>query len=56
MVYGLMDTINRTKTKTLQLRKISLLFFPCSVSYKKHAIPHCVIAAILGVILNILQR
>ena len=50
MVHGLMDTIPRTKTKTLPLRKIRVYHS------KNHVIPHPVIAAILNVILNILQR
>ena len=32
MLHGLMDAIPRTKTKTLPFRKISLLFFLCSIS------------------------
>ena len=57
MVHGLMDTIPRTKTKTLQLRKIRVCYFFCAVYYSKnHVIPHRVIGAILDVILNILQR
>ena len=33
VVHGLMDTLTRTKTKTLQLRKIRVCYvFPCSVS------------------------
>ena len=51
----LMDTITRTKTKN-NITKNSPLFFPCcSVSKQKHVIPHPVIAAILDIILNILQ-
>ena len=55
MVYGLMDTILRTKTKTLPLQKI-LLFFRAVHHSKNHVIPHRVIGAILDVILNSLQR
>ena len=56
--HGLMDTITRTKTKNITvMKKKSPLFFPCSVSLQqKHVIPRPVIAAILHVILNILQR
>ena len=47
-VHGLMDTIPRTKTKTLPLRKIRVCSFFCAVYHsKKHVIPHRVIAAIL---------
>ena len=55
MVHGLMDTILRTKTKTLPLRKISQIFFHAVYHSKNNVIPHPVIAAILDVILNILQ-
>ena len=49
------DTQN--KTKTLPLRKLRVRYFFHAVFYKKtHVIPHPVIAAILNVILNILQR
>ena len=51
-----MDTISRTKTKTLPLRKLRVCFFHAVYYRKKHVIPHPVIAAILNVILNILQR
>ena len=55
-VHGLMDTITRTKTKTLPLRKIRVCYFFRAVYHSKsHVIPHPVIAAILDVILNILQ-
>ena len=56
MVHGLMDTIPRTKTKTLPLRKLRELFFRAVYYSKNHAIPHRVIGAILDVIVNILQR
>ena len=57
MVHGLMDTIPRTKTKTLPLRKIRVCYFFRAVyQSKNHVISHPVIAAILDVILNILQR
>ena len=57
MVHGLMDTIPRTKAKTLPLRKIRACYIFRAVYHSKnHAIPHCVIAAILEIILNILQR
>ena len=55
MEHGLMDTIPRTMTETL--RKIRVCYFFCAVYHRKnHAIHHRVIAAILDVILNILQR
>ena len=50
MVHVLMDTIPRTKTKTLPLRKIRVYHS------KNNVIPHPVISVILNVILNILQR
>ena len=57
MMHGLMDTIPRTKTKTLPLRKIRVCYFFHAVYHSKnHVIPHPVVAAILDVILNILQR
>ena len=57
MVHGLIDTIPRTKTKTLPLRKLRVCYFFHAMYYSKnHVIPHPVIAAILNVILNILQR
>ena len=53
MVHG---SIPRAKTKTLPLRKIRVCYFFCAVYHsKKHVIPNCVIAAILDVILDILQ-
>ena len=56
MVHGLVETIPRTKTKTLSLRKIRVCYFFCAVYHSKnHAIPLRVIAAILDVILHILQ-
>ena len=57
MVNELMDTILRTKTETLPLRKIRVCYFFCAVYHSKnHVIPHPVIAAILDVILSILKR
>ena len=58
MVRGLMNTITRAKTKkTLSLRKIRVCYYFRVVNHSKnHVIPHPVIAAILKVILNILQR
>ena len=57
MVHGLMDTIPRTKTKALPLRKLRVCYSFHAVYYSKnHVIPHPVIVAILTVILNILQR
>ena len=50
MVHELMDTIPRSRSKTLPLRKIRVYHS------KNHVILHPVIAAILNVILNILQR
>ena len=44
-----MITITKNKNK-------SLLFFRAVYQRKKHVIPHLVIAAILDIILNILQR
>ena len=53
----LMDTNPRTKTKTIPLRKIRVcLFLNAVYRSKNHVILHRVIAAILDVILNILQR
>ena len=54
VAHGLMDMITKTTTKTL--RKISLWFFRAVYHSKTHVISHPVIAAILEVILNILQR
>ena len=56
--HRLMDTITRTKTKkSLPLRKIRVHYILCAVYHKKNnVIPRPVIAAILDVILNILQR
>ena len=52
-----MDTVPRTKTKTLPLRKFRVCFFFHAVYYSKtNVIPHPVIAAILKVISHILQR
>ena len=57
MVHGLMDMIPRTKTKTSPLQKIRVCYFFRAVYHSKnHVIPHPVIAAILNVILNILQQ
>ena len=57
MVHGLMDTIPRTKTRILPLRKIRVCYFFRAVYHNKtHVIPHPVGAAILNVVLNILQR
>ena len=57
MVHGLMDTVLRTKTKTLPLLNIRVCYFFCAVYHSKnHVISHPVIAAFLEVILNILQR
>ena len=50
MVHVLMETIPKTKTKTLPLRTIRVYHS------KNDVIPHPVIAAILNIILNILQR
>ena len=56
VLHGLMDTITRTKTKTLPFWKIKRPWFFRTVYHnKKRVIPHPVIAAILDVILNILQ-
>ena len=46
---------NKGKIITITKNK-SIIFFPCSVSKQNHVIPHRLIAAILDVILNILQR
>ena len=49
--------MDRTKTKTIPLRKIRVCYFFHAVyRSKNHVVPHRVIAAILDVILNILQR
>ena len=57
MVHELMDTIPRTKTKTLPLLNLeSVIFFHAVYYSKNHVIPQLVIAAILNVILNNLQR
>ena len=56
MMHGLIDTIPRTKTKTLPLRKLRVRYFFRAVYHSKyHVILIRVIAAILEVILNILQ-
>ena len=54
-----MDTITRTKTKTQHYhyeRLESVLIFRAVYHSKNHVTPRTVIAAILDVILNILQR
>ena len=57
MMHGLMDTIPRKKTKILPLRKIRVCYFFHAVYHNKtDVIPHPVVAAILNIILNILQR
>ena len=57
MLDGLMDTILKTKTKSLPLPKIRVCYFFRAVYHsKKHVISHPVIAAILDVILKNLQR
>ena len=58
VVHGLIDMITRTKTKLINITKNkSPLFFFCAVYHSKsHVISHPVIAAILDVILSILQR
>ena len=59
VVHGLMDTITRTKTKKLPLRRIkSVTFFVQCIIHvaKTYVIPHLVIADILYVILNNLHR
>ena len=57
MVHELIDTIPRTKTKTLPLRKMRVCYFFHAVyNSKNNVIPYRVITAILDVILNILQR
>ena len=51
-----MDMIIRTKTKTLPLQKIKVHYFFCAVYHSKiHVVSNPVIAAIVDVILNILQ-
>ena len=48
---------SQNKDKTLPLRKIRDCYFFLAVYHSKnHVISHCVIGAILDVILNILQR
>ena len=49
------DSQNKYKNITLK-KNMSLLFFRAVYHRKEHVIPHPVIAAILDVILNILQR
>ena len=54
MLHVLMDTILRTKTKTLPLRKIrDCYFFRAVYHSKNHVISHPVIATVLDAILNI---
>ena len=56
MVHGLVDTIPRTKTKTLPLRKLRVCYYFHVVNYSKnHVIPHPVIAAILNLNVSILR-
>ena len=53
----LMDMMTGRKTKKITLQKIRVRYFFNAVYHsKKHVIPNPVIAAILDVILNILQR
>ena len=57
VVNGLMEVITKTSQKTLTLKKIKVRYFFRAVYHsKKHVTPHTVIASILEVILNILQR
>ena len=49
------ESQNKDKNNTITKNK-SLLFFHAVYRSKNHVIPHRVIAAILDVILNILQR
>ena len=57
VVHRLMNAITRAKTKILPLRKTRVCYFFRAVHHaKKHVITHPFIAAILDVILNILQR
>ena len=56
MLHGLMVTIPRTKTNITITKNKILLFFGAVYHSKNHVIPHPVIAAILDVVLNILQR
>ena len=52
-----MDTITKTKTKNIIFMKIRVCYFFHAVCHSKiHVIPHPFIAAILDVILNILQQ
>ena len=54
MVHVLMDTILRTNTKTLPLRKVRVCYFFRALYHSKnHEIPHPVIADIFDVILDI---
>ena len=57
VAHGLMDMITRIKTKNITITKNkSVIFFNAVYHSKAHVISHPVIAAILDVILNILQR
>ena len=47
---------NKDENITITKNKSLLFFFMCIVICKTHVIPHPVIAAILDVLLNILQR
>ena len=50
MVYGLMNTITKTKTKKNITKSMSLLFYHAVYHSKNHVIPHSVIVAILDII------
>ena len=52
MVYGLIITIIKTKTKNNITKSMSLLFYRAVYHSKNNVIPHSVIAAILDIILN----
>ena len=56
MVYGLMNTITKTKTKNNITKSKSLLFYRAVYHSKNNVIPNSVIAAILDIILNISKR
>ena len=59
MVHGLMITILRTKTKNITITKNkSLLFFSeqCIIAKTMCQITHCVIGAMLDIILYILKH
>ena len=56
VVYGLTNTIAKTKTKKTSLKVWVCYFFRELYQSKNNVIPHSIIAVILDIILNISKR